>query len=363
MAPADRRPARSRADRARQPLPRPARPLRRAGDARRRVGGDGRDARRAQRLGAQRRRSADRRPRPRPRARAGGPGSPTSGSRTRRRPCPSSSTRTTPSTAGVAATRTPTRARSSAISATTAAPTAARTARPPTWRRPRSSSTGCAARARACGPPRARPSSSSPSPASTTSTTRSPRSRPRCRLGVGLEPALAALASVRAAFGRVETIEVAGTPVSILLIKNPAGANEVLRTLRLEAAESGDDGRLDLWIALNDRIADGRDVSWIWDADFELIAGVARSVVCAGTRAPELAVRLKYAGLDPELLDGRAVDRALARPRGRGCRRAAVRAPDLHRADRAPPAAGRARAREGVLAMSERPAGLGGDLA
>ena len=137
------------------------------------------------------------------------------------------------------------------------------------------------------------------------------------RLGVGLEPALAALASVRAAFGRVETIEVAGTPVSILLIKNPAGANEVLRTLRLEAAESGDDGRLDLWIALNDRIADGRDVSWIWDADFELIAGVARSVVCAGTRAPELAVRLKYAGLDPELLTvepsiERSLDRAVA---------------------------------------------------
>ena len=137
------------------------------------------------------------------------------------------------------------------------------------------------------------------------------------QLGVGLEPALAALASVRAAFGRVETIEVAGTPVSILLIKNPAGANEVLRTLRLEAAESGDDGHLDLWIALNDRIADGRDVSWIWDADFELIAGVARSVVCAGTRAPEMAVRLKYAGLDPELLTvepsiERSLDRAVA---------------------------------------------------
>jgi UDP-N-acetylmuramyl tripeptide synthase len=137
------------------------------------------------------------------------------------------------------------------------------------------------------------------------------------RLGVGLEQALGALASVRAAFGRVETIEVAGTPVSILLIKNPAGANEVLRTLRLEAAEGGAGGRLDLWIALNDRIADGRDVSWIWDADFELIAAVARRVVCAGTRAPEMAVRLKYAGLDAEVLTvepsiERSVDRAVA---------------------------------------------------
>ena len=54
--------------------------------------------------------------------------------------------------------------------------------------------------------------------------------------------------------------------LSILLIKNPAGANEVLRTLTLE------DGQLDLWMALNDRIADGRDVSWIWDADFEVLA-------------------------------------------------------------------------------------------
>jgi UDP-N-acetylmuramyl tripeptide synthase len=80
--------------------------------------------------------------------------------------------------------------------------------------------------------------------------------------------------------------------VSILLIKNPAGANEVLRTLQLESSK----GAIDLWIALNDRIADGRDVSWIWDADFELLADGARRVVCTGTRAPEMALRLKYAG-------------------------------------------------------------------
>jgi UDP-N-acetylmuramyl tripeptide synthase len=115
------------------------------------------------------------------------------------------------------------------------------------------------------------------------------------QLGIDLEPAAKALSEVKAVFGRVETIEVAGTPVSILLIKNPAGTNEVLRTLRLEGAED----ELDLWMALNDRIADGHDVSWIWDADFELLAGAVRSVHCAGTRAPELALRLKYAGLDP----------------------------------------------------------------
>jgi UDP-N-acetylmuramyl tripeptide synthase len=68
----------------------------------------------------------------------------------------------------------------------------------------------------------------------------------------------------------------------------------VLRTLKLESEGGG----IDLWIALNDRIADGRDVSWVWDADFELLAGGVRRVVCAGTRAPEMALRLKYAGWD-----------------------------------------------------------------
>ena len=117
------------------------------------------------------------------------------------------------------------------------------------------------------------------------------------RSGVSLDLIRAGLESMRAVFGRVETIEVAGKPVSILLIKNPAGANEVLRTLALEddADETGSEG-IDLWVALNDRIADGRDVSWIWDADFELLSGRVRRVVCAGTRAPEMALRLKYAG-------------------------------------------------------------------
>ncbi|MDX6624917.1 MAG: hypothetical protein QOE75_2849 [Solirubrobacterales bacterium] len=113
------------------------------------------------------------------------------------------------------------------------------------------------------------------------------------RLGVAPQRIAAALGEMRAAFGRVETIAVGKAAVSILLIKNPAGANEVLRTLRLEAADG--DG-IDLWIALNDRIADGRDVSWVWDADFELLAGAVRRVVCTGTRAPEMALRLKYAG-------------------------------------------------------------------
>ena len=117
--------------------------------------------------------------------------------------------------------------------------------------------------------------------------------------GISLDLIKSGLESMRAVFGRVETIEVEDKPVSILLIKNPAGANEVLRTLSLEAAE----GDIDLWVALNDRIADGRDVSWIWDADFELLAGSVRRVVCAGTRAPEMALRMKYAGWPEESIE------------------------------------------------------------
>jgi UDP-N-acetylmuramyl tripeptide synthase len=119
------------------------------------------------------------------------------------------------------------------------------------------------------------------------------------RSGVPLQQVRDGLESTRTIFGRVETIEVSGKPVSILLIKNPAGANEVLRTLMLESS----DGGIDLWLALNDRIADGRDVSWIWDADFEILADGVRRVICAGTRAPEMALRLKYAGWPEDTIE------------------------------------------------------------
>jgi UDP-N-acetylmuramyl tripeptide synthase len=117
-------------------------------------------------------------------------------------------------------------------------------------------------------------------------------------LGLSLAQIKAGLESARAAFGRAEQIKVGGRELSILLIKNPAGANEVFRTL---AAGNGEG--LDVWITLNDRIADGRDVSWIWDADFEQLAGIAARIVCSGTRAEELALRLKYAGVDEQRLE------------------------------------------------------------
>jgi len=112
-------------------------------------------------------------------------------------------------------------------------------------------------------------------------------------LDVPLEQIVEGLRDTAAAFGRAETVTVAGRPAQILLIKNPAGANEVLRTLALEGGEH------ELLGVLNDRTADGHDVSWIWDADFELLAGRVRRAVCSGTRAAELALRLKYAGVEP----------------------------------------------------------------
>jgi lipid II isoglutaminyl synthase (glutamine-hydrolysing) len=119
------------------------------------------------------------------------------------------------------------------------------------------------------------------------------------------------LRAVSPAFGRAETLRLGGRELSILLVKNPAGANEVLRTLVLE------EGEHDVLAVLNDEIADGRDISWVWDADFEVLAARVRRVTCSGTRAAEMALRLKYAGVptdriavEPRLAAG--LDRALA---------------------------------------------------
>ena len=135
-------------------------------------------------------------------------------------------------------------------------------------------------------------------------------------LGASLEAIARGLAATRAAFGRAETVLVGDRELAILLVKNPAGANEVLRTLAL------DPGELDVLAILNDRTADGHDVSWIWDVDFELLADRVRRVTCSGTRAAELAVRLKYAGVPverlhvvPALSDG--LDGALSDGHGR----------------------------------------------
>jgi lipid II isoglutaminyl synthase (glutamine-hydrolysing) len=111
-------------------------------------------------------------------------------------------------------------------------------------------------------------------------------------LGASLEEIAQGLARFSAAFGRFERIPVGDKQLLLLLIKNPAGANEVVRTLL-----DGGPPRIAV-VALNDAIADGRDVSWIWDVDFEPLLEGLETVVATGERAAELALRFKYGGLE-----------------------------------------------------------------
>ncbi len=130
---------------------------------------------------------------------------------------------------------------------------------------------------------------------------------------LGIAPALIAraLQESQAAFGRAERVHLDGHDVLLLLVKNPAGANETIRTLLL------DSDPIDLLVALNDRTADGRDVSWIWDVDFEPLLDHIRQLTVTGDRAYDLALRFRYAGfpsermrLEPDL--EAAVDAAVA---------------------------------------------------
>jgi UDP-N-acetylmuramyl tripeptide synthase len=115
--------------------------------------------------------------------------------------------------------------------------------------------------------------------------------------GTTLEAIVAGLEQFRAAFGRFERFAVGDKRVLLLLVKNPAGANEAVRTL-----EDGSPPET-LVVALNDRIADGRDVSWIWDVDFEPLLERAGRIVVSGERAAELALRFSYGGFPRERLE------------------------------------------------------------
>ena len=116
-------------------------------------------------------------------------------------------------------------------------------------------------------------------------------------LGASLAQIRRGLERFGAAFGRFERIPVDGKSILVLLIKNPAGANEVLRTLEDSGAPAL------LLIALNDAIADGKDVSWIWDVDLEPLLAGAERVVASGDRAAELALRCTYGGLAEEAIE------------------------------------------------------------
>ncbi len=113
---------------------------------------------------------------------------------------------------------------------------------------------------------------------------------------LGLEPIYIAdrLRTFQAAFGRQERVDFRGRHLVLVLSKNPAGFNETVRTA-VDLAHGSN-----FILGLNDRKADGTDVSWIWDVDFEQLKGRARLVIPAGVRAHDLAVRLKYAGVNAE---------------------------------------------------------------
>ena len=116
-------------------------------------------------------------------------------------------------------------------------------------------------------------------------------------LQIGFAQSRAALEQFSAAFGRIERFMLGDHPTLMALIKNPIGASETVRMITSQPSEP-----LDLLIAINDKIADGTDVSWLWDADFEALNGHSRAVVVTGTRAYDMAVRLKYAGIDNDLV-------------------------------------------------------------
>jgi len=116
-------------------------------------------------------------------------------------------------------------------------------------------------------------------------------------LGAELDEIAAGLGRFSAAFGRFERVSVGDRRILLLLIKNPAGANEAVRTL-----VDGGAPKL-LVVALNDEIADGRDVSWIWDVDFEPLMPSLERLIAGGERAEELALRFRYGGLDKDAIE------------------------------------------------------------
>ena len=131
-------------------------------------------------------------------------------------------------------------------------------------------------------------------------------------IGAPLDHAASSLAGIRPAFGRMESIALPdGRSVILAFSKNPTSFNTTLRALGTE----GEPRRL--LIALSNTLVDGEDFAWLWDVDVESMAPRVEWAVVSGTRADEIATRLKYAGLDPRhmtVVEDRpaALDAALA---------------------------------------------------
>jgi len=99
------------------------------------------------------------------------------------------------------------------------------------------------------------------------------------------------LKTVASSFGRQETLNIEGTEVKIILVKNPAGYDEAVNTINLDMR------RINLSLMLNDNYADGKDVSWIWDVNFERLTSLnINKIMISGIRLYDMAIRLKVAG-------------------------------------------------------------------
>lgn len=119
-------------------------------------------------------------------------------------------------------------------------------------------------------------------------------------MGLGLDAAIRAIGSFKCGFGRMERFELGRQGSRMMLVKNPAGCNQVIEFL-----ENIDESFV-LAIALNDRTGDGKDISWVWDADFEKLSamgGRLEKVFACGDRAWDMALRLKYAGVPTEKIE------------------------------------------------------------
>jgi len=118
-------------------------------------------------------------------------------------------------------------------------------------------------------------------------------------LGLSNKHLIKALGHYSAPTGRMQDFEFHGKPVRLNLVKNPAGFNENINFL-VQRQEP-----FDVFIGLNDNDADGKDISWIWDVDFEALerADAIRHFVCSGVRAEDMALRLKYAGIPKDKIE------------------------------------------------------------
>ncbi|PYG89799.1 UDP-N-acetylmuramyl tripeptide synthase [Ruminiclostridium sufflavum DSM 19573] len=130
-----------------------------------------------------------------------------------------------------------------------------------------------------------------------------------------------ALQSFESGFGRMESINVGDKTVKLILVKNPTGFNQVLSFLALDKQP------LNISFIINDNLADGTDISWLWDVDFEQLNSVADNIdrlVTSGIRGEDMAVRLKYSGLDTSKIKiikdyNMLIDEGLKGTRSGGC--------------------------------------------